>query len=44
MITGNGLKAGVRFLTYDSIKEQLRDSNVGVTLEASTVSEADVPN
>ncbi|ORX37072.1 mitochondrial tricarboxylate transporter [Kockovaella imperatae] len=31
MIAGNGLKAGVRFLTYDSIKELLRDSNGKMT-------------
>ena len=30
MIAGNGLKAGVRFLIYDSIKELLRDSDVGL--------------
>ena len=28
LIAGNGLKAGVRFMTYDSIKEVLRDSEV----------------
>jgi hypothetical protein len=29
LIVGNGLKAGVRFMTYDSIKEVLRDDQVG---------------
>ena len=28
LIIGNGLKAGVRFMTYDSIKEVLRDQDV----------------
>lgn len=29
LVVGNGLKAGVRFMTYDSIKELLRDEQVG---------------
>lgn len=29
LIAGNGMKAGVRFMSYDSIKEVLRDPNVG---------------
>ena len=33
LIVGNGLKAGVRFLTYDSIKEVLRDENVSRMLQ-----------
>jgi solute carrier family 25 citrate transporter 1 len=28
LVVGNGLKAGVRFMTYDSIKELLRDPEV----------------
>ena len=31
---GNGLKAGLRFLTYDTIKEQLRDPNVRLDRES----------
>jgi solute carrier family 25 citrate transporter 1 len=27
LVVGNGLKAGVRFMTYDSIKELLRDQD-----------------
>ncbi|KAJ1642442.1 hypothetical protein LPJ64_005716 [Coemansia asiatica] len=32
MLLGNALKAGVRFLTYDTIKEQLRDSQGRLTM------------
>lgn len=28
LVVGNGLKAGVRFMSYDTIKEALRDENV----------------
>jgi solute carrier family 25 citrate transporter 1 len=28
LIAGNGLKAGVRFMTYDSIKGALKDADV----------------
>jgi solute carrier family 25 citrate transporter 1 len=35
LIAGNGLKAGVRFMTYDSIKEVLRDSEVRMTRDVS---------
>ncbi|WVR08893.1 hypothetical protein IAU60_005952 [Kwoniella sp. DSM 27419] len=31
LITGNGVKAGVRFLSYDSIKAQLKDRNGHLT-------------
>jgi solute carrier family 25 citrate transporter 1 len=31
LVVGNGLKAGVRFMTYDSIKELLRDPEVSFT-------------
>jgi solute carrier family 25 citrate transporter 1 len=31
LIAGNGLKAGVRFMTYDGIKAQLVDHNVNHT-------------
>lgn len=30
LIAGNGLKAGVRFMTYDSVKEMFRDENVSL--------------
>ncbi|KAJ1900305.1 hypothetical protein LPJ66_001565 [Kickxella alabastrina] len=32
MLTGNAAKAGVRFLTYDSIKARLRDSSGNLTM------------
>jgi hypothetical protein len=31
LIAGNGLKAGVRFMTYDSIKEVLRNPEVSLS-------------
>ena len=34
LIAGNGLKAGVRFMTYDSIKELLRGDDVSAWLLA----------
>jgi solute carrier family 25 citrate transporter 1 len=30
LIAGNGLKAGVRFMTYDSVKDLFRGSDVSV--------------
>jgi solute carrier family 25 citrate transporter 1 len=41
LVVGNGLKAGVRFMTYDSIKELLRDPEVSLGRSPGGVSIAD---
>lgn len=35
LIVGNSLKAGVRFLTYDSVKTVFADSNVSLRLKVA---------